>query len=121
MLGPLLLLLGLRAAPAASVSLWLNLELAATLLLGALLFRDPLGRRGAVDLLRQAEIRHRRPAEIRFRHAVRDFCVRLLEAEGVMFTPAAPSTWKAMCASATPTTALCWKQASRGCRASCGR
>jgi drug/metabolite transporter (DMT)-like permease len=50
-LGPLLLLLGLRAAPAASVSLWLNLELAATALLGALFFRDPLGPRGALGAL----------------------------------------------------------------------
>jgi drug/metabolite transporter (DMT)-like permease len=45
-LGPVLLLLGLRAAHAASVSLWLNLELAATAALGALVFRDPLGRLG---------------------------------------------------------------------------
>ena len=43
-LGPVLLLLGLRLASAASVSLWLNLELAATALLGALAFRDRLGR-----------------------------------------------------------------------------
>jgi len=50
-LGPLLLLLGLRAAPAASVSLWLNLELAATALLGTLFFRDPLGPRGALGTL----------------------------------------------------------------------
>jgi drug/metabolite transporter (DMT)-like permease len=42
-LGPVLLLLGLRLASAASVALWLNLELAATALLGALLFRDRLG------------------------------------------------------------------------------
>mgnify|MGYP001236577581 CR=1 FL=1 len=41
--GPVLLLLGLRLAAAASVSLWLNLELAATALLGALVFRDHLG------------------------------------------------------------------------------
>jgi drug/metabolite transporter (DMT)-like permease len=45
-LGPVLLLLGLRAASAASASLWLNLELAATALLGALAFGDRLGRRG---------------------------------------------------------------------------
>jgi drug/metabolite transporter (DMT)-like permease len=50
-LGPLLLLLGLRAAPAASVALWLNLELAATAILGALFFRDPLGRSGAIGAL----------------------------------------------------------------------
>jgi drug/metabolite transporter (DMT)-like permease len=41
--GPVLLLLGLRLAAAASVSLWLNFELAATALLGVLLFRDHLG------------------------------------------------------------------------------
>jgi drug/metabolite transporter (DMT)-like permease len=44
--GPVLLLFGLRLASAASVSLWLNLEVAATALLGALFFRDPLGRMG---------------------------------------------------------------------------
>lgn len=44
--GPVLLLLGLRLAGAASVSLWLTFELAATALLGALLFREPLGRAG---------------------------------------------------------------------------
>ena len=43
---PVLLLLGLRLALAASVSLWLNFELAATALLGALIFRDPLGLAG---------------------------------------------------------------------------
>ena len=45
-LAPVLLLLGLRAASAASVSLWLLLELAATAILGALLFGDRLGPRG---------------------------------------------------------------------------
>lgn len=43
-LGPVLLLLGLRLASAASVSMWLNLEMVATAVLGALLFRDHLGR-----------------------------------------------------------------------------
>ncbi|MCX5795943.1 MAG: DMT family transporter [Elusimicrobia bacterium] len=42
-LAPVLVLLGLKAAPAASVSLWLNLELVATAVLGAALFRDSLG------------------------------------------------------------------------------
>lgn len=46
LLGPVLLLSGLRIARAASVSLWLNLELAATAVLGVLLFRDHLGTRG---------------------------------------------------------------------------
>ena len=45
-LGPIALLTGLRLAPAASVSLWLNLELVATALLGYFLFRDHLGRLG---------------------------------------------------------------------------
>jgi drug/metabolite transporter (DMT)-like permease len=49
-LGPLLLLFGLQSAPATSVSLWLNLELVATAVLGVLLFRDPLGIRGWVGL-----------------------------------------------------------------------
>jgi drug/metabolite transporter (DMT)-like permease len=42
-LGPIALLLGLRLASAASVSLWLNLELVATALLGHLFFREQLG------------------------------------------------------------------------------
>jgi len=45
-LGPIALLLGLRLASAASVSLWLNLELVATALLGYFFFRDHLGRFG---------------------------------------------------------------------------
>lgn len=44
--GPVLLLLGLRIAGAASVSLWLTFELVATALLGALFFREPLGKIG---------------------------------------------------------------------------
>lgn len=43
--GPVLLLLGLRAAPAASVSLWLNTETVATTLLAWGLFREHLDRR----------------------------------------------------------------------------
>ncbi len=42
-LGPILLLTGLHLASAASVSLWLNLELAATAVLGTVFFRDHLG------------------------------------------------------------------------------
>lgn len=42
LLGPVLLLLGLRLASAASVALWLNLELVGTVLLGHLFFRDRL-------------------------------------------------------------------------------
>ncbi len=45
-LGPLALLLGLSLAQASSVSLWLNLELAATAVLGVVLFRDHLTRVG---------------------------------------------------------------------------
>lgn len=40
--GPVLFLFGLKIASAASVSLWLNLELVATALLGIILFRDHL-------------------------------------------------------------------------------
>jgi drug/metabolite transporter (DMT)-like permease len=45
-IGPVALLFGLRLAQATSVSLWLNLELAATAVLGALLFRDHLSYKG---------------------------------------------------------------------------
>jgi drug/metabolite transporter (DMT)-like permease len=45
--GPLLLLFGLRLAGAASVSLWLSFEIAATALVGVLFFRDRIGARGA--------------------------------------------------------------------------
>jgi len=45
-LGPILLLAGLRLASASSVSLWLNLEMAATSLLAVLLFREHLGPKG---------------------------------------------------------------------------
>jgi len=44
--GPVLLLLGLRSASAGSVSLLLNFEVAATALLGVLLFGEALGTRG---------------------------------------------------------------------------
>lgn len=44
--GPVFLLFGLRLAAAASVSLWLNLELAATAVLGHILFHDHLSRSG---------------------------------------------------------------------------
>jgi len=44
--GPVLMLLGLRMAAAASVALWLNLEAVATALLGVWVFRDHLGRNG---------------------------------------------------------------------------
>lgn len=41
-LGPLFLMLGLKIANASSVSIWLNMELAATALLGILFFKDYL-------------------------------------------------------------------------------
>ena len=41
-LGPLLLLAGLKTANAASVSIWLNMELVATAILGVLVFKDSL-------------------------------------------------------------------------------
>ncbi|MBU1699293.1 MAG: DMT family transporter [Candidatus Eisenbacteria bacterium] len=44
--GPVLLLLGLHLAMAASVSLWLNFELAATALIGVVIFRDQLSLSG---------------------------------------------------------------------------
>jgi drug/metabolite transporter (DMT)-like permease len=43
--GPVLLLEGLRRAPAGSVSLWLNLETTATALLAWLFFKEDMGRR----------------------------------------------------------------------------
>ncbi len=45
-LGPVLLMLGLQLASASSVSLWLNLELVATAILGRLIFNDHLGKYG---------------------------------------------------------------------------
>jgi drug/metabolite transporter (DMT)-like permease len=45
-LGPVFLLAGLRLAAAASVSLWLNMEMVATVLLGYLFFKDQLSGRG---------------------------------------------------------------------------
>lgn len=49
-LGPVFLLLGLQLASAASVSLWLNLELMATAVLGYFLFQDQLGRYGWIGV-----------------------------------------------------------------------
>ena len=48
LIAPVLLLAGLRLAPAGSVSLLLNLEMAATAVLGALVFHEPLRRIGWV-------------------------------------------------------------------------
>lgn len=49
--GPVCLLFSLRMVGAAPVSLWLNLELAATALLGMLFFRDHLGRMGWLGVI----------------------------------------------------------------------
>lgn len=46
MLAPVLLLLALGSSDAASISLWLNFEVAATAILGVLVFREHLGARG---------------------------------------------------------------------------
>jgi drug/metabolite transporter (DMT)-like permease len=46
--GPLLLMLGLRAAESASTSIWLNAELPATMVLGALLFGERLSGRSVL-------------------------------------------------------------------------
>lgn len=46
LLGPVLLLAAVRIAPAASVSIWLNMELVATAILGHFLFKDHLDKRG---------------------------------------------------------------------------
>ncbi|MGH7788378.1 MAG: DMT family transporter [Candidatus Binatia bacterium] len=50
LVAPVLLLTGLRTTSAASVSLLLNLEMAATAVLGALLFHEPIGRLGWVSV-----------------------------------------------------------------------
>lgn len=49
-LGPVFLLLGLKIANAASVSLWLNLELVATAVLGWLFFKDYLDIQGWIGV-----------------------------------------------------------------------
>ena len=50
-LGPVALLFGLQLGEASSVSLWLNLELAATAVLGVFIFRDHLGLSGWLGVL----------------------------------------------------------------------
>lgn len=50
-LGPLALLFGLKIGQASSVSLWLNLELVFTAMLGHWLFRDRLNRAGWIALI----------------------------------------------------------------------
>lgn len=46
LLGPVFLMLAIKRAPAASVAIWLNMELIATALLGWLFFKDHLHARG---------------------------------------------------------------------------
>jgi drug/metabolite transporter (DMT)-like permease len=50
-LGPLLLLAGLKMANAASVSIWLNMELVATAILGVLIFKDALDKRTWIGVI----------------------------------------------------------------------
>ncbi len=49
--GPVLLMLGLKAASAGSVALWLNFEMVATLLLGVLFFKESFGPAAIVGAL----------------------------------------------------------------------
>jgi drug/metabolite transporter (DMT)-like permease len=48
--GPLLLLAGLKTANAASVSIWLNMELVATAILGVVIFKDSLDKNGWIGV-----------------------------------------------------------------------
>jgi drug/metabolite transporter (DMT)-like permease len=50
-LGPLFLMIGLKTANAMSVSIWLNMELIATAILGVLLFKDHLDRFAVIGVL----------------------------------------------------------------------
>lgn len=50
-LGPFFLMAGLKAANAMSVSVWLNMELVATAILGILIFKDHLDRYAIIGIL----------------------------------------------------------------------
>jgi len=50
-LGPLFLMIGLKTANAMSVSIWLNMELVATAILGVLFFKDHLDRYSIIGIL----------------------------------------------------------------------
>ena len=50
-LGPLFLMIGLKTANAMSVSIWLNMELIATAVLGILIFKDHLDRYAIIGVL----------------------------------------------------------------------
>ena len=51
LLGPLFLLLGLKASASSSVSIWLNMELVATAALGVVFFKDHLDRPAIIGVL----------------------------------------------------------------------
>jgi drug/metabolite transporter (DMT)-like permease len=51
LLGPVFLLFGLKSANSSSVSIWLNLELAATAILGVLFFKDHLDKPAVTGVL----------------------------------------------------------------------
>jgi drug/metabolite transporter (DMT)-like permease len=50
-LGPLFLMIGLKTANAMSVSIWLNMELVATAILGVLFFKDHLDRYAIIGII----------------------------------------------------------------------
>lgn len=50
-LGPLFLMIGLKTANAMSVSIWLNMELVSTAVLGILIFKDHIDRNAIVGIL----------------------------------------------------------------------
>ncbi|MDP8204722.1 MAG: EamA family transporter [Candidatus Tenebribacter mawsonii] len=50
-LGPLFLMIGLKTANSMSVSIWLNLELVATAVLGVLIFKDQLDRFAVIGVI----------------------------------------------------------------------
>jgi drug/metabolite transporter (DMT)-like permease len=50
-MGPLFLMIGLKTANAMSVSIWLNMELATTAILGVLFFKDQLDRYAIIGIL----------------------------------------------------------------------
>ncbi len=51
LLGPLFLMLGLQTANSMSVSIWLNMELVATAILGLVIFKDHLGRFAIIGVI----------------------------------------------------------------------
>jgi drug/metabolite transporter (DMT)-like permease len=51
MLGPLFLMIGLKVAASSSVSIWLNMELVATAILGVIFFKDHLDKPAIIGVL----------------------------------------------------------------------